>query len=33
MRIPVIWDACLALGAAITMVEAFKLLVLVFAVP
>jgi hypothetical protein len=33
MRMPIIWDACLALGVAITMVEACKLLALVVAVP
>jgi hypothetical protein len=30
---PIIWDACLALAVAITTVEAFKVLALVFAVP
>jgi hypothetical protein len=33
MRIPIIWDGCLTLGVAIIMLEALRLLALVFAVP
>jgi hypothetical protein len=33
MRRSIIWDACMAVAVAITVVEGLKLLALVFAVP